>query len=144
MAQVLGFTRARVETERWTAFRSHYGLEEFYRQPGQRGAHEKGGVEDEVGRFRRNHLVPVQRRIGARAHTVAEYFATERPLLRPLPEEPFQTGREFRPRVDRRAQICVRTNRYSVPVHLIGPPGAGAAALQRVAGLRRCHPGRPP
>ena len=27
--------------------------------PGLEGAHEKGGVEGEVGRFRRNHLVPV-------------------------------------------------------------------------------------
>ncbi len=26
--------------------------------PGIEGAHEKGGVEGEVGRFRRNHLVP--------------------------------------------------------------------------------------
>lgn len=27
--------------------------------PGIEGAHEKGGVEGEVGRFRRSHLVPV-------------------------------------------------------------------------------------
>jgi transposase len=59
VAQVLGFTRARVETDRWTAFRSWAGLDVFYCQPGVEGAHEKGGVEGEVGRFRRNHLVPV-------------------------------------------------------------------------------------
>ncbi|CAI7975884.1 hypothetical protein FRAHR75_2050002 [Frankia sp. Hr75.2] len=41
VAQVLGFTRARVETTRWTAFRSHYELEAFYCQPGKDGAHEK-------------------------------------------------------------------------------------------------------
>ncbi|MGP3965966.1 IS21 family transposase [Nonomuraea sp. 3N208] len=141
VAQVLGFTRARVENERWVAFRSHMGLETFYCRPGLAGAHEKGGVEGEVGRFRRNRLVPVPqvasiaelnasidrwdaeddgRRIGSRAHTVGEYFAIERPLLQPLPAEPFQTGRVFHPRVDRRSQICVRTNRYSVPVRLIG------------------------
>ncbi|MFC4506109.1 MULTISPECIES: hypothetical protein [Streptomyces] len=28
-------------------------------QPGIRGAHEKGGVEGQIGWFRRNHLVPV-------------------------------------------------------------------------------------
>ncbi len=56
---MLGFSRARVETERWTAFRSHYGIEPFYCQPGLGGAHEKGGVEGDIGRFRRNHLVPV-------------------------------------------------------------------------------------
>ena len=27
--------------------------------PGQDGSHEKGGVEGEIGRFRRRHLVPV-------------------------------------------------------------------------------------
>lgn len=141
VAKVIGFTRMREENQRWVAFRSHYGLDAFYCLPGQRGAHEKGGVEGEVGRFRRNRLVPVpqvgsitelnaliegwdidddQRRIGARARTVGEYFALERPLLQPLPDEPFETGRIFHPRVDRRSQICVRTNRYSVPVHLIG------------------------
>jgi hypothetical protein len=62
VARVLGFTRARVETDRWTAFRSREtGLDAFYCQPGLQGAHEKGGVEGEVGRFRRNHLVPVPR-----------------------------------------------------------------------------------
>jgi transposase len=57
--QVVGLSRSRVEADRWVAFRSHYGLDVFYCQPGQAGAHEKGGVEGEVGRFRRNHLVPV-------------------------------------------------------------------------------------
>lgn len=141
VAQVLGFSRARVETERWTAFRSHYDLEAFYCRPGLVGAHEKGGVEGDIGRFRRNHLVPVPevdslaelnalaakwdadddaRRIGSRSHTVAEHFALEAPLLKPLPAEPFETGRWFTPRVDRHGQVSVRTNRYSVPVRLIG------------------------
>jgi transposase len=141
VAQVLGFSRHRVETERWTAFRSHYGLEAFYCQPGIQGAHEKGGVEGQIGWFRRNHLVPVpevdsfaelnalvdawdaaddNRRIGTRPRTVGEHFAAEAPLLAPLPDEPFETGRWFTPRVDRYAQVSVRTNRYSVPVRLIG------------------------
>jgi transposase len=29
VARVLGFSRQRVETDRWTAFRSHYGIEAF-------------------------------------------------------------------------------------------------------------------
>lgn len=141
VAQVLGFTRARVETERWTAFRSHFGLEAFYCKPGVGGAHEKGGVEGQIGWFRRNHLVPVPevdsidelnalidkwdadddgRRIGGRPRTVGELFAVEVPLLKPLPAEPFETGIWLSPRVDRFSQITVRTNRYSVPVHLIG------------------------
>jgi transposase len=141
VASVLGFTRARVETDRWTAFRSHYDLDAFYCQPGLAGAHEKGGVEGQIGWFRRNHLVPVPdvasvqalnemigswgaaddgRRIGSRARTVGELFAIEQPLLKPLPDEPFETGRWFTPRVDRFAQVTVRTNRYSVPARLIG------------------------
>lgn len=60
------------------------------------------------------------RRIGSRARTVDEYFAIEQPLLMPLPQEPFETGRLFTPRVDRYSQIAVRTNRYSVPTRLIG------------------------
>lgn len=59
VARVLGFTRARVENDRWVAFRSHMALDAFYCRPGLDGAHEKGGVEGEVGRFRRNRMVPV-------------------------------------------------------------------------------------
>jgi transposase len=141
VARVLGLSRARVENERWTAFRSHYGIESMYCRPGLEGAHEKGGVEGQIGWFRRNHLVPVpevdslaelnamverwdaeddDRRIRSRPRKIGEYFAVERPLLQPLPEEPFETGRLFSLRVDRYAQVSVRTNRYSVPVGLIG------------------------
>ena len=141
VARVLGFGRARVETDRWAAFRSHFGLDAFYCIPGIEGAHEKGGVEGEVGRFRRNRLVPVPevgslaelnamidvwdagddgRRIGLRARTVGQDFAAEAPRLKPLPGEPFETGRMFTPRVDRYSQVTVRMNRYSVPVRMIG------------------------
>lgn len=141
VARVLGQSRGRVEADRWIAFRSHFGIESFYCRPGIEGAHEKGGVEGMIGYFRRNHFVPVPevsslaelnemveqwdrqddtRHIGARPKTVAEYFALEQPLLMPLPEKPFETGRLFTPRVDRYGQIPVRTNRYSVPIRLIG------------------------
>jgi transposase len=109
VAQVLGLSRARVETDRWIAFRSHFNIESFYCRPGIEGAHEKGGVEGMIGYFRRNHFTPVpevdslaelnemverwdlhdgHRRIGSRPRTVDEYFAIEQPLLMPLPEEP--------------------------------------------------------
>jgi transposase len=141
VARVLGLSRARVEADRWIAFKSHFGIESFYCRLGIEGAHEKGGVEGQIGYFRRNHFVPVpeveslaelnelveqwdrhdgRRRIGSRARTIDEYFEDERPQLLPLPEDPFETGRVFTPRVDRYGQIAVRTNRYSVPVRLIG------------------------
>jgi transposase len=135
--------RAREENPRWTAFRSHHRFQAFYCLPGIEGAHEKGGVEGEVGYFRRNYLVPVPevhflaelnaqiaeaeraedgRRIGARIRTIGQDFAAEKPLLIPLPDEPFETGLLLTPRVDRCGQVMVRNNRYSVPVRLIGRP----------------------
>lgn len=141
VASVLGLSRSRTEVPRWTAFREHYGLEAFYCQPGKEGAHEKGGVEGDIGWFRRNYLVPVPevgslaelnekitawdqdadaRRIGGRPRTVGQYFAAEQPLLKPLPEEPFPTSLLLPVRVDRYAQVTVRTNKYSVPARLIG------------------------
>lgn len=133
--------RSRLENERWTAFRSHYGFDAFYCRPGREGAHEKGGVEGEGGRFRRTHLVPVPavaslaelnerlagydaaddgRRIGSRTNTVGFDFAHEACLLRPLPAEPFDTTVTLTPRVDRHARISVRQVCYSVPAHLVG------------------------
>ncbi|MGP5673819.1 IS21 family transposase [Brachybacterium alimentarium] len=141
VSAVIGFSRQRIEGDRWIAFRSHYGIEAFYCQPGITGAHEKGGVEGDIGWFRRNHLVPIpeaesidqlndmvdawdtadeDRRIASRAHTVGEHFATEQPLLAPLPTEAFETGRWFTPHVDRFAQVTVRMNKYSVPARFVG------------------------
>ena len=135
------FGRTRTETARWVAFRSHYGFDPFYCQPGVEGAHEKGGVEGEGGRFRRTHLVPVpavsslaelnarleafdtaddHRRIGTRAMSVGHDFAFESRLLAPLPAEPFDTSLTLTPRVDRYARVMVRNNQYSVPARLIG------------------------
>ncbi len=50
--------RDRADSERFIALRSHYGFDSFFCIPGKQGAHEKGGVEGEIGRFRRRHLVP--------------------------------------------------------------------------------------
>ena len=50
---------AGVELARFVALRSHYLYESGFTRIGKEGAHEKGGVEGEVGRFRRSHLVPV-------------------------------------------------------------------------------------
>src|SRR5215467_13340060 len=49
--------RQREETERVIAFRSHWGFQSEYCNPAS--GNEKGGVEGEVGRYRRNWLVPV-------------------------------------------------------------------------------------
>jgi hypothetical protein len=135
------FGRNRTKSQRWIAYRSFAGFDAFYCHPGQEGAHEKGGVEGEGGRFRRTHLVPVPkvdsmaelnarlarydelddiRRIAHRARTVGQDFALEAPLLRPLPVEEFETGLSLRPLVDRYSRVAARQSTYSVPARFIG------------------------
>ncbi|WP_213817131.1 IS21 family transposase [Glaciihabitans sp. dw_435] len=136
-----GQGRARVENERWVLFRSHYGFDSFYCQPGITGAHEKGGIEGDVGRFRRTWLSPMpvvdslaelnekvikwdqideDRRIASRLRTVGADFAMERPQLAPLPVDDFDPGLHLTPRVERSSLITVRQARYSVPSKFIG------------------------
>jgi transposase len=133
--------RARLENERFVVLRSHYGFDAFYCQPGPEGAHEKGGVEGEVGRFRRRHLTPLPavaslaelnallaaadadddaRRIAARAETVGQAAARELPLLSPLPVDRLDISAQLSCRVDPKSRVCVRQSYYSVPVRLAG------------------------
>jgi transposase len=133
--------RARFEHPRFVAMRSHYGFDSFFCTPGVDGAHEKGGVEGEIGRFRRRHLTPIPhvgslealnaalaaadarddtRRIGARTETVGEAAAREMSLLRPLTPEPFDVTLGLLCRVDAKARICVRQSYYSVPARYAG------------------------
>jgi transposase len=133
--------RRRVESDRFTAMRSHYRFESAFTLVGLQGAHEKGGVEGEVGRYRRRHLVPVpevgswaeldrligagmrhdlERRIAGRSESVGEAMGRERALLGPLPAEHHEASEISSPRVDAKALVSVRASRYSVPVGLVG------------------------
>jgi len=135
------FGRTRVESQLWTAFRSHYGFDPFYCIPGKEGAHEKGGVEEEGGRFRRTHLVPVpavdtldelnerlaaideaedERHIHGRNTSIGFNFAVEQELLASLPSEDFDCGITLTPTVRRDSRIVVRQCYYSVPARFIG------------------------
>ncbi|SFR38602.1 Transposase [Microbacterium azadirachtae] len=140
VTKVLG-GRQRTENARWALFRSHYGFDAFYCEPGERGAHEKGGVEGEVGRFRRTWLVPVPdvssfdelnaciaecearddaRRITGRLTTVGQDWAAEQLVLNLLPEDRFEPGVSVTPIVDRSALVTIKQAKYSVPASLIG------------------------
>ena len=133
--------RDRTESERFTALRSHYGFDSFFCRPGIEGAHEKGGVEGEIGRFRRRHLVPVprvaslaalneliatgdrlddDRVITGRPVTIGVVFATEATALMSLPPEAFDAARMLQARVDNRARVSVRQCFYSVPARYAG------------------------
>ncbi len=137
--------RDRTENDRFIALRSHYGFESFFCEPGIAGAHEKGGVEGDIGWFRRNRLTPVpavdtladlnaymetcdlkdqQRWVtgrgpgaGDRVHALA---SLERPALWVLPVERFAAVTRLSARVDTKSRVCVRQCFYSVPARLVG------------------------
>jgi transposase len=153
--------RRRVETDRFVSLRSHYMFESQFTLVGLRGAHEKGGIEGEVGRFRRRHLVPVPavaslaelnakllagceadlgRQVTGRHDTVGEALVRERPLLRSLPAERAQTSEHTTPRVDAKAMVTVRQNRYSVPVALVGLRVLAEVGARQII---VCHDGKP-
>jgi transposase len=152
--------RNRIESDRFVALRSHYGFDSFFCLPGEQGAHEKGGVEGEIGRFRRRHMVPVpkvasmaelnealleaavrddRRFIANRRITVGEYFELEAEALRPLPTAPFDYAAVDRFRVDRKSRVHVRGAWYSVPARFAGrrlEARVGAEVVEVLDGAR--------
>ena len=131
----------REQTDRFVALRSHYLFESEFTTPGIQGAYEKGGIEGEVGRFRRRHFVPVPsvrrlgelnelleaclehdlgRRIDGRPDTVSAMLWTERGRLARLPLERFTAAEHTSVRVDAKSLVTVRQRRYSVPTRLVG------------------------
>ncbi len=125
----------REETTRFIAFRSHWGFQSEFCTPDE--PHEKGGIEGEVGYFRRNHWVPIpkardlaklneqllaachqdeQRQIAGRSQPVGAAMIEERAHLLPLAERGFELAEVCFPRVDGLGCVRVRTNLYSVPV----------------------------
>jgi transposase len=133
--------RKRIETERFIALRSHYLFEAQFCLPGIKGAHEKGGVEGGVGRFRRAHFVPVpvvadihvlnatllqdcaqdeQRVIYGKTSSVATAWVAELSCLLALPLTAFSTALVSTPTVNSKSLVCVCGNHYSVPVSLAG------------------------
>ena len=128
--------RQRVETERMIAFRSHWGFRSEYCNPAR--GNEKGGVEGELGWYRRNWLVPVpeaddleslnrqllagciasrNRTIGGREIAVGEATQREQAHLLPLAGENFGIHDTLYPLiVDGKRRVKVKTNWYSVPL----------------------------
>src|SRR5437588_4217915 len=147
----------REETVRFIAFRSHWRFEASFCTPGE--GHEKGGVEGEVGFFRRNHLVPVPsarnldelnamllaacrddeaRTIDGRQQTVGEALAIERDHLLPMPDEGFDLVEVSFAHVDGLRRVRVRTNAYSAPLW----PGTTVQVKLAAASVEVWHQGR--
>jgi len=137
--------RQREETERIIAFRSHWGFRSEYCNPAR--GNEKGGVEGELGWYRRNFLVPVpeagdlaklnallldkcrssqQHTISGRTMTIAAAMTQERPHLLPLAKERFALEEILYPVVDGKGCVRVKTNWYSTPLD------AGVRAMVKV------------
>lgn len=152
--------RDRAENDRFTALRSHYGFASFFCIPGKEGAHEKGGIEGEIGRFRRAHLTPVPRvtsmgalndliaagddadddRVITGHHAcVGAEFAAEAQALLPLPGEGFDPATILSAKVDSRSRVCVRQAYYSVPVRYVArrlTVRLGATSVEILDGAR--------
>ena len=124
----------REETARFIAFRSHWRFQSEFCTPEE--PHEKGGIENEAGYFRRNHWVPMpkardlaelnaqllaacredeQRQIAGHTQPVGAAMIEERAHLLPLTEPGFELMEVCFPRVDGLGCVRVRTNLYSVP-----------------------------
>jgi transposase len=125
----------REETARFVAFRSHWRFESEFCTPAE--GHEKGGVENEAGRFRRNHWVPIPRArdleelnwqllaacqvdeartVAGREQSVGTAMLIERTHLLPLAEEGVDLLEVSFPVVTSLGCVKVKTNAYSVPV----------------------------
>jgi transposase len=156
----------REETARFVAFRSHWGFDSEFCTPAE--GHEKGGVENEVGRFRRNHWVPIPRTgdleelnrqllaacqadeartIAGREQSVGTALLIERTHLLPLAEEDFDLVEVSFPVVTSLGCVKVKTNAYSVPVKAGSTVEVRLAAAsveiwhegRRVAHHERCY-----
>ena len=132
--------RNREEQRSFIVFRSYYLFDSRFCTPGQ--GHEKGGVEHGVGFVRRNFLVPVpefdsfealntylaqcclrdqDRQVKGQPQRIGQAFAQEQPMLRPLPERPFEAAKHRPARLNPYSQVIFERNRYSVPVEQAYP-----------------------
>jgi len=130
--------RNRQEQQTFTTFRSHYLFDSHYCTPGQ--AHEKGGVENDIGYAQRNFLSPIprvssfaelntqlqaacrrdmQRRLRGQERLVFELWGQEKPLLLPLPPNDFPACVNRPVKVNPYSQVVFETNRYSVPTEYV-------------------------
>jgi len=122
-------------TSRFIAFRSHWQYQAEFCTPSE--GHEKGGVEGEVGYFRRNHWVPVpvaadlqalnrklledcradeSRIVSGQTECVGTRLLVEKEHLLPLATDVFDLAEVSYPRIDQTGCAKVRTNSYSVPL----------------------------
>jgi transposase len=146
----------RDETSRFVAFRSHWRFAAEFCTPAE--PHEKGGIEGEVGYFRRNHWVPVpkvndlptlneqllaacrldeRRHIAGREQSVGAGLMFERDHLLPVAPEGMDMAQTSFPTVSTLGCVIVLTNAYSVPL----PSGTQIQAKSYASTVELWHGG---
>jgi transposase len=126
--------KKRQEQQAFKEFRSYYLCESHYCTPAQ--AHEKGGVENDIGYAQRNFFSPIpevdsfeelnaylhqaclqdaQRRTRGQKELVAQLWEAEKTFLLPLPARDFQACTTRVVKANGYLQVDYDTNRYSVP-----------------------------
>jgi transposase len=150
--------RQRIETDRIIAFRSHWGYQSAYCNPAK--GNEKGGVEGELGWFRRNCLTPVpevaslevlneqllekcianrRRTIQGRNEPIGEASRREGAFLLPLAEDGFALEDVIDALiVDGQGRVKVKGNWYSAPLS----PGRRVRAVVWPSRIDISHDGR--
>lgn len=140
VAQV-GKGKNRTLTKEFRELKGYYNFDTNFCQPGEVGAHEKGGVESGVGFARRNWLVPVPqfesidelntfllgkcqaddfRTVDGQQQTIGQAFLAEQPHLLPLPPRPFDPCVQQPGTVDSYCTVPFKCNHYSVPPLYVG------------------------
>lgn len=131
--------KGRIEHESFRKFHSYYSFHPRFCNVAS--AHEKGGVEGNIGYVRRNYLVPIPKaqtieelneqvlrdclaygdhRMQGRDRTVKELFEEEKKHLLPLPDHPFSNIQIIEGRVNHYSTVILDKNRYSVPTDYAG------------------------
>jgi transposase len=147
----------REETTRFIAFRSHWRFEAEFCTPAE--PQEKGGIEGEVGYFRRNHWAPVpqavdmadlnrqlaeacqqdeHRVITGREQTVGADWVMERDHLLALAAEGADLAQTSFPTVNGLGCVKVLTNAYSAPL----AAGTNVQAKAYASTIEVWHEGR--
>ena len=126
--------RGRIENESFLAFRGALALEVEYAAP--RRGNEKGGVEGTHGFIEDNFFRPLpafssltslnaalrqfcirnlKRRHSTHRETIGERYEREKVALRPLPEHYPSTCVTTYAKINKFAEVTIKSNRYSVP-----------------------------
>lgn len=137
----IGEGKKRVLTKEFKELKGYYNFKCNFCQPGEEGAHEKGGVESGIGFSRRNWMVPVpefetldklneyilekckddeERQVSGQEQTIGDAWKEEQGHLLALPARPFDPVVKHSAVADSYCTVAFKNNHYSVPPQYVG------------------------